>query len=647
MFWFFTKLLLAAIFFIVARVVTSAASTSRTENDRSFLGMIRNAAYLMCALFVVHAVIFTSLIRVPNGQFATLKRGFFGKALPPGRVIAEPGGLGPQPGIITAGFHVSPFITLVNEVEYHDVLHVPPGKCAVISATDGLYADQGAAFAPQWGADKFQMINDATYFLGEGKGFRGPQSTVLFPGAYTPNPYLWPADKIRFVEATTIEQGTVGVVKAYVRSPVDFGQFKHELSTDGKLKVLTSEMLPKGAANTWLVPVGNIGVWEIAIPNGKYYINPDCYVVTKVPSVAIVYSYRGGYTRRDVTLDSDQKGVITQVVTTTNVPADPQAADSAIVAKVEGWEVPQEARVLVQINPQMAPYVVASLGLSAENAQELIENRVVTPIMRSVIRDVLGGAQINFQTQEMVLDKETKEPIMDAFGVPTTKVTHTLRVAKVLDLIENRSFLEGSMEEKARVEAAKEGINIMEIRLSESAIPAELMAARKREQLAQQISKALTQEEQTQINRQKTENARALAEQQETVVAGQVKAQVAEQVKMARETEGAAEKGYMIALAEGQKAQVDVMGAEAAMRLQMYQLTLKQVAELVKDNPKILDTVFNGAGKFVPNTLIIGGGGSNGSDITSGLSAAILNNLLNKTEQLKSGTRTGLADQQN
>lgn len=495
---------------------------------------------------------------------------------------------------------------MINEVEEHEVFTVPSGQCAMLSAKDGLPVGS-SAFAEPWSDEnRSNMINDATYFLTEGKGRRGPQTTVLTPGSYTINPYLW--EEPQLIDATRIEQGTVGVIKSSVKAPVDFGAFKRELSQDGKLKILTPEKLGAGATAALLVPVGEIGVWEEPLPNGLYYINTNAYRVTIVPTVTQVFEYKGGYTRKDVSVSFNDAGQIVEKVVETQVEEVPTAADRAIFTKPEGWDVPQELRALAQVSPEMAPFVVASLGLTQENALEVIENRVITPILRSVVRNVNGGAQIPFKQQKAVVGPDGQPVIDPATGTPQTEMVSEFRAVKVMDLLENRPSLEEAIEEQAKPEALKEGVSIQEVRLSESAIPAELLTARKREQLAQQLEKAWVQEEKAQVQRQKVENAKAQAEQQQELVKAQIAAEAAEQRAQARETEANGEKAYLLAIAEGQAAQAKVLGEETTARIQMFQLGMKTLTEIAVEHPSIIENGLANAHKFVPSVVVSGGG---------------------------------------
>jgi hypothetical protein len=625
MFGFLFKLVFGAILIYLAKYLGSMIVSPRNP----FNSIKKPVAFAIRALgifMIAWAFIGTSLVWVPQNHIATLNRIYIGKSLPPGRIVALEGELGPQARIITAGFHAEPFLTLINKVEFVLVLNVPNGKCAIISSKDGIPNSSGSAFAEPW-MDEIvarRMVNDATYFLAEGKGIRGPQTTVLGPGSYTINPFLWEAPKL--TEATRVEQGRVGVVKSSVLAAVNFGSFKRNCPKDNVLTVLTADKLQKDSAGALIVPVGAIGVWEEPLPNGLYYINTDAYRITMVPTVAQVYEYKGGYKKRVIEVVLDDKGQISERPSDpVEVPIPATAADSAIFTKPEGWDVPQELRVLAQVSPEMAPFVVASLGLTQENAAQVIEDRVVTPIIRSVVRDVQGGAQIPFSYQRAVLDTNGVSMVLEN-GQPKIQTVSEFRAVRVLDLLENRDSLENAIETRVKPESMKEGVTINEIRLSESAIPPELLIARKREQLAQQLTKAWIQEELAQNQRKLTENARSQANQQETLVKAEIDAQAATKRAEARNTEGQGEKNYLVQIAEGQKIQAEVLGKDTTAMLQMYQQGLK----IITEHPEILIEGFKNAHKFVPEVVVNGSG--SGMEAAAGIFGKLFSGTQTVTE---------------
>ncbi len=590
------------------------------------LALVRRLSRIAAIFVAAWAIFGTSVVWPKSGHFATLNRVYFGSSLPPGRIVALEGELGPQARIITAGFHWETFVTLINEVdEKNTVYTVPPGKCAIMSAKDGHYIVGGSAFAEPWpDMIEHRMANDAVFFLTSseskgGGGQRGPQATVLTPGSYTLNPYLWETPRI--IPATRVEQGTVGVVKSSVLSAVDFGPFTKPKPTNNTLTVLTPDKLPANSAKVLLVPVGAIGVWEVGLPNGLYYINNDAYKMTMVPSTAIVCGYKGGYKYRNIEILLDKDGQITERATDVVVAETKDAADSAIFTKPEGWDVPQELRALVQIDPELAPFVVASLGLTEANATNIVEDRVVTPILRSVVRNVIGGMPISFIQTRAKLDAEGK-PMLNAAGESVTESVHEYRPVRVMDLLENRSSIEKAILDLAKPECLKEGVSLMEIRLSDSAIPGELLIARKREQLAQQLTKAWVEEQKAQDQRQKTENARSQADQQVKFVAAEIDARAALERAKGREAEGTAEKNYLISLAQGQEAQQKVLGPDKTAQLQMFGQALKMVADIAKEHPEVLITGIQNASKFVPNVVVNNSGGTSGSGNSGSMEGA-------------------------
>src|SRR5262249_56922149 len=111
-----------------------------------------------------------------------------------------------------------------------------------------------------------------------------------------------------------------------------------------------------------LVSVGCAGVWDKSLPPGKYYFNPDAFLVTDIDTRAQVWNYAGGYKRASIALTVDSKGEIQQTRTEQDVPENKENADKAIFVKMEGWDIPLELRVIAQVSPDDAPCVVAGVG---------------------------------------------------------------------------------------------------------------------------------------------------------------------------------------------------------------------------------------------------------------------------------------------
>lgn len=601
----------------------------RAAKDNKNLGFAWTAMSLACLAAAIvtatAAVAFTSIIIVPKEKFAVVVSVYGTKPLPPGKRIATMGETGPQAEIKTQGWYFNPFITIWNEVEYHDVFVVPPRMCAVVSAKDGN--SPIAPFAPAWpSAAVSKMANDAKYFLTEGKGVKGQQSSVLTPGVYTLHPYLWEKPELR--PGITVEQGSVGVIKSFIKEDeVDFGTWKR--TRQNELKILTDKVIPVNGPKAQIVPVGDVGVWEEPLPNGFYYINTDCYRVTLLPVIDMPYEYKGGYTARHVDLDVGTKGEVTQTIRTFDVAQPTTASDSAITVRVQGFEVPVELRAIVQVTPLMAPYVVATLGIQADNVastQEIVENRVLTPVLRTTLRNVIGGTPIKVTQKELILDSEGKPQLDKTSGELMVKERSLLRVPSLRDLAENRELIEQNVEVAAKKEAADQGIEVTQVRIAETSLPAEVTAAWKREEFATQQTKAFAQEELAQKQRQAVENAKATAEKQNVLVEAQMLNAAAQQKAQAKVTEAEGEKAVMLAKAEGQKAQAEVLGQDQTAKLQMFETVARELTTIIKDNPTLLTSALQNANKFVP-TIVVNSSGSSPGGLEA--PAVLLGTMLN------------------
>jgi hypothetical protein len=189
-----------------------------------------------------------------------------------------------------------------------------------------------------------------------------------------------------------------------------------------------------------------------------------------------------------------------------------------------------------------------------------------------------------------------------------TIVGYTERPTRVLDLIENREAIENAVEKVIKAEARKAGVEIREVRLGDPAIPPELLLARLRVQLADQLGTAYVRETEAQKKRIETEQARATADEQPRLVQAQIAVQVANQREAERSALGRAERKFLEEVAQGQRAQAQVLGQDRVALLQ----ALEKILGSLEREPKLVEL----AGKLVPNTVVnsaTSGGGLEGA----------------------------------
>jgi len=475
-------------------------------------------------------IVTRSFVIIDSNGTGHLKRIYFAPNLPAGQIIARDGEKGPQADILGPGFHFILFGKVFYEIEELPVVEIKEGKLGFITAKDGSPLRDGQFISDEWAEQDFEKMLDAHYFLTEGKGQKGPQLTVLRPGKYRINHYLF---EVKQVDALDVPTGQVAVIRSNVGAQQGCPD-----------PVVTAKGESGQHVSTPIVPKGCIGVWDTPLPPGRYYLNPKAYVPTVIPTRVQTWTYKGGYTARRINLRVEENGSIKQEETSENVPVPENAADRAINVRVEGWTIPVELRIVVQVYPKDAPIVVASIG----NIDD-VENRIVTPAIRDILRTIGGQSD-----------------------------------RRVLDFISKRDEISDLVESAIIKEANKAGVSIQEVRLGEPAIPPELLVATLREQLAEQLKQTYQKEQEAQAERIKVERDRATADQQKTLVRAEIEKEAAEHQKTRLRLEGEGEKLKLIEIAKGQQAQVSVLGQARTMQLQM----LKEVLSVAKDNPDII-----------------------------------------------------------
>lgn len=558
---------------------------------------VDNGARAIGIFAILFALASTSFVFVPDGHLGHLFRIYGGGSLTDGRIVAVNGENGPQAEVFTPGFHIRPLLNVIYSVDTsHEEVTIPQGKVGVLTARDGAPLRSGQAFADPFSPSYGYQMLDATTFLTNG-GQRGPQLTVLTPGKWRINRYLWDVEE---ADAKEVRAGFVGVVKSNVHAVIDFGTLK--ATKPDNCDVLASRDASAGRLEAPIVPVGCIGVWKDSLQPGKYYFPPDAFLITEIDTRAQVWTYAGGYKRSNIALTVDSKGDIVQTRSEENVAVAKDNADRAVFVKMEGWDVPLELRIVAQVSPADASCVVAGVGTLKD-----VEDRVLTPSIRAITRDVAGGT---YEVTEAKVDENGK-PLLDSDGKPIFVTVS--RPTKVLDLINQRPLIEGEIERRIRPEAQKSCITIREVRLGEPAIPPELLVAVRREQLATQLAKAFVQERAAQEKRIDSEKAKETANQQGTLVRAEIGVQASVQNALAARNEGQGERDKLTAIAAGQKSQVEVLGPEATRQLRQFELALDTIAKFANANPEVIAAALTNASKFVPQTSINLGGSGSGS----------------------------------
>ena len=336
---------------LIAFVVRAA---SGSPAQRATLG----SAGLVAILLGSAAFIIASAVYVSSEQTGVVIR-TLGADLPAGHIVAVSGEKGPQAKVLGPGWHFG-YWPWSYEVEKVGTILVPNGQIGIVTALDGKVLPNGTVFAAAWKSADDML--DATKFLADGVGFRGPQLTILTPGNYRINPRLF---KVDMKPVTFVAAGEVGVVKANA----------------GEIAA-TAEKVSE-TSNVELVQQGFRGIWKQPLLPGAYNLHPDAFQVTKVKTTQRVYTYQ----RIDRTAQgsNDRRG------------NNQQSTDYSIsVRSKDGFTFPVDVRLSVSVAAENAPFLVALLGdpdrvmkdTQEDEELEILEARLVLPTARAALRNV-------------------------------------------------------------------------------------------------------------------------------------------------------------------------------------------------------------------------------------------------------------------
>ena len=336
---------------------------------------------ILALAVILVSFVLSSFRYVGDAQTGVVIRTVGGGSLPPGKIIATEGEMGPQADILPPGWHpwLWPFI---YEIETPYVIVIKEGQIALLTASDGLPLSKGEIYAPEWeDADLKRMAEDAQYFLTEGKGRKGPQTSVLKPGTYRINPMLFTSE---IVPVTNVKKATVGVIKSNVGDiPVD-----------------------AAASPDAVVEVGQRGIWKEPLLPQEYYLNTKAYEVTMISTAKRVTSYTG------------TQGIGEQ--------------REIKVRTSDGFDFPVDVRVEFEIKPIDAPRVVASFGDDKEDMLKRL-NSAVRAIFRNNAETVKALDYVNQRSLQ-----ETKSLVMLAEEM--TKVGITVTAVRIAGVAEDGSL---------------------------------------------------------------------------------------------------------------------------------------------------------------------------------------------------------------
>lgn len=320
--------------FIFAGFILAAIPKVPNNSLRSAM-----AAAAVAILFV--GLAFSSVRFVPADRVGIVTKNVLGDRMDPGQVIAVEGQIGTQGKVLQPGWHFW-YWPVVFDLSTVPLVQIDSDEVGLLEAVDGKPLSVGQVFADELPFEEFKrMTDDPLYFLGDGNGQKGPQTTVLTPGQYRINTSLFNVEK---VQQTRVAAGTVAVLKSNVGVDPSIRMEGVDEAGNPTLFMLADQ--------------GQKGVRAQPLQPGKHPLNPKAFEVNTVSTERRVANYTASQRAGAVSL-----GAIT-------------------VKSKDGFNFPVDVRVVYYIQPEDAARVVALLGGDNEKLQQLLTSRV-----RSIFRD--------------------------------------------------------------------------------------------------------------------------------------------------------------------------------------------------------------------------------------------------------------------
>ncbi len=364
---------------VLAGLIIASASQVRSLQLR--LAAVGAAVVVMVIFFGLASYRF-----VGEDSIGVVTKNVGFQSLPSGKIIATNGEKGPQAKILPPGWHPG-YWPFIYDVEYAAIQSIPAGSIGLLNASDGLPLPPDTTYAPEWSPEKVgQMASNATFFLTEGGGYKGPQTSVLKPGSYRINPRLF---TVKMVDVTTVKKATVGVVKSNVGERPTFAE--DEVDDSGTRR---------------LVSQGERGIWRQPLLEGQYYLNTDAFQVTPISTQKQIVRYTAAST----------PGAGNQTSSLSD------AEEREIMVRTsDGFTFPVDVRIEYEVRPGDAPILVGVVGDDQEGLRTVMNSAV-----RAIFRNNAEGVKaLDYVQQRSTQESASLKMLkleMEKIGVTITGV---------------------------------------------------------------------------------------------------------------------------------------------------------------------------------------------------------------------------------
>jgi len=435
---------------------------------------------------------------------------------------------GPQLDILLPGkYRIN---TRMFQVIEHPAIVINSGSVGLVTANDGEPLPPNELIANSVsGHDSYQ---NASAFL-ENHGQRGPQLDILPPGKYYINPYMFTVD---LDSAAVVNQGEVSVIISNV------GKKPEQSAAVGDPNLAGDKI------ESYVVEKGYRGIQLDVVGPGTYYINKRAYIPIIVKTT-------------NITIDWDDE-------------SSAGSFNPLNVTSKDGFIIKVGVKVVIRVQPEQAPYMVARIG-SIDN---LVKN-VIHPLIDSSFRNQASSTE-------------------------------------AMKFLQDRHEQQEKALERAQTELEKYHVEVLSVLICQIQIPEALMETQTNKVIAAQQQDMYAQQREAEVKRIDMERTRAQANKQGDIVAAEIGVKVAEQEKI-----------KTVTIAEGNSSRVKLEGQGEAEKIlaigkstaEAYDLTRAAIGPESVALIELMKLIASGNIKITPDIVA---GGDSGS---------LLNILLAKT----------------
>jgi uncharacterized membrane protein YqiK len=599
--------------------------------------------FFICLLLykVILRVLFGMVI-VPEDRLGLVTKKFvlFGphKSLPDGKIIATRGESGFQARTLAPGLYWGIWLWQYH-IEMHPFTVIPEGKIGLILANDGEEIPTGSILARKVDSDNFQ---DAEKFLVNG-GQKGRQTAYITAGTYRINTLAF---TVTITDMVIIHENRVGVVTTLDGLPILRDQIAG-IHVEGHNNFQDFDaFLERG---------GNRGLQPQIILAGSYNINPwavqiEESLMTDVPIgyVGVVISYMGE-DGQDVTGESFRHG--------------------NIVAKgFRGvWQEPLGPGKYPLNKYTMKMELVPTTNLVLNWANARSEAHALDKNLSTITVRSKDGFPFNLDVSQIIHIPANEAPkVIARFGSMTNLVSQVLEPtignyfrnsaqdSDVISFLSTRKERQESAREHIRKVLEEYNVNAVDTLIGDITPPEALMKTLTNRKIAEEEQKTYQTQRMAQEQRQGMERETAIADMQKEIVKAQQNVEISQRtadatvkkaegdatsLKLQVEAEAQATKMRAVAEAEATKARAGAQAeatklnasadaerisktglaeAEKIMAIgkstaEAYELQVKAMGGDNFTKFKVTEEIGKNGIKIIPDLLISGGGGTDGS----------------------------------